>query len=279
MRIVKEEVITNAVKELVMEANYYLCDDVLLALKKAEEQENSPVGKEVLSKLIENARIAGVERIPICQDTGMTVIFLRLGTLVQVEGNIYKAINEGVRRGYQEGFLRKSVVKSPLNRVNTGDNTPAIIHTEIVQGEKIQIIVAPKGGGSENMSQLWMLKPADGIAGIKRVIIETVERAGANACPPVIVGVGLGGNFEKAAFLAKKALLRPVNEYHSDPDIASLEKELLEEINNLGIGSQGFGGNITALAVKIETYPCHIASLPVAVNLNCHATRHKEVTI
>lgn len=279
MRIVKEETITNAVRELVMEANYNLCDDVLLALKKAETQENSPIGKEVLNKLVENARIAAEERIPICQDTGMTVIFLKLGNLVQVEGNIYEAINKGVRKGYQEGFLRKSVVRSPLNRVNTGDNTPAIIHTEIAQGDKIQIIVAPKGGGSENMSQLRMLKPADGIPGIKKVILETVETAGANACPPVIVGVGLGGNFEKAAILAKKALLRPLDDYHPDPEIASLEKELLEEINNLGIGSQGFGGNITALAVKIETYPCHIASLPVAVNLNCHAARHKEITI
>jgi fumarate hydratase subunit alpha len=279
MRIIKEETITNAVRELVMEANYNLCDDVLLALKKAETQENSPIGKEVLNKLVENARIAAEERIPICQDTGMTVIFLKLGNLVQVEGNIYEAINKGVRKGYQEGFLRKSVVRSPLNRVNTGDNTPAIIHTEIAQGDKIQIIVAPKGGGSENMSQLRMLKPADGIPGIKKVILETVETAGANACPPVIVGVGLGGNFEKAAILAKKALLRPLDDYHPDPEIASLEKELLEEINNLGIGSQGFGGNITALAVKIETYPCHIASLPVAVNLNCHAARHKEITI
>lgn len=279
MRIIKEETITNAVRELVMEANYNLCDDVLLALKKAETQENSPIGKEVLNKLVENARIAAEERIPICQDTGMTVIFLKLGNLVQVEGNIYEAINKGVRKGYQEGFLRKSVVRSPLNRVNTGDNTPAIIHTEIAQGDKIQIIVAPKGGGSENMSQLRMLKPADGIPGIKKVILETVETAGANACPPVIVGVGLGGNFEKAAILAKKALLRPLDDYHPDPEIASLEKELLEEINNLGIGSQGFGGIITALAVKIETYPCHIASLPVAVNLNCHAARHKEITI
>ncbi len=279
MRIVREEEIIDAVKELVKEANYNLCEDVMSAIKKAASQETSPIGREVLAQLVENAKIAAGEEIPICQDTGMTVVFLKIGNMVLVDGNIYAAVNEGVRRGYQEGYLRKSIVNTPIKRINTGDNTPAVIHTEFIPGDKIKIIIAPKGGGSENMSKLTMLKPADGIKGIKRVILDAVDSAGANACPPVIVGVGIGGNFEKAAILAKKSLLRPINDSNVDPDIAKLEEELLDEINALGIGPQGLGGNFTALAVKIETYPCHIASLPVAVNLNCHAARHKEIII
>jgi fumarate hydratase subunit alpha len=279
MREIAAELIRDHVARLVQETNYYLGKDVLRALKKAEKQEVSPIGREVLGQIIENVHIASSERVAICQDTGVAVVFLEMGGDLHIRGNLEEAINEGVRRGYQEGYLRNSMVKSPLNRINTGDNTPAVIHLRIVPGDRLKIIVAPKGAGSENMSTVKMLKPSDGLKGIKEFVIRTVDQAGANPCPPVIVGIGLGGTLEKAALLAKQALLRPIDDYHSDPDIARLEGELLEDINKLGIGPQGLGGSTTALAVKIEIFPCHIASFPVAVNLNCHVARHGEVII
>ncbi|MDI3546435.1 MAG: fumarate hydratase subunit alpha [Halanaerobiales bacterium] len=279
MRKIDPEVITTSVARLVKEANYFLGEDMVRALKRASEEEESPVGKEIFNQIIENAKIAAEEEVPICQDTGVVVVFLEVGNEVYIKGDIYQAVNAGVRRGYREGYLRKSMVKSPINRVNTGDNTPAVIHTKIVSGEKLKIIVAPKGGGSENMSIVRMLKPSDGIEGIKEFVLKTIREAGANPCPPIIVGIGLGGTLEKAALLAKEALLRPLDDSNPDPEVARLEDELLEEINKLGIGPQGLGGIKTALAVKIETFPCHIASLPVAINLNCHVARHKEVII
>lgn len=279
MREIDPEVITTSVARLVKEANYFLGEDMVRALKRASEEEESPVGKEIFNQIIKNAKIAAEEEVPICQDTGVVVVFLEVGNEVYIKGDIYQAVNAGVRRGYREGYLRKSMVKSPINRVNTGDNTPAVIHTKIVSGEKLKIIVAPKGGGSENMSIVRMLKPSDGIEGIKEFVLETIREAGANPCPPIIVGIGLGGTLEKAALLAKEALLRPLDDSNPDPEVARLEDELLEEINKLGIGPQGLGGIKTALAVKIETFPCHIASLPVAINLNCHVARHKEVII
>jgi fumarate hydratase subunit alpha len=279
MREIAAELIRDHVARLVQETNYYLGKDVLRALKKAEKQEVSPIGREVLGQIIENVHIASSERVAICQDTGVAVVFLEMGGDLHIRGNLEEAINEGVRRGYQEGYLRNSMVKSPLNRINTGDNTPAVIHLRIVPGDRLKIIVAPKGAGSENMSTVKMLKPSDGLKGIKEFVIRTVDQAGANPCPPVIVGIGLGGTLEKAALLAKQALLRPIDDHHSDPDIARLEGELLEDINKLGIGPQGLGGSTTALAVKIEIFPCHIASFPVAVNLNCHVARHGEVII
>ncbi|HLV10475.1 MAG TPA: fumarate hydratase [Halanaerobiales bacterium] len=279
MRIITSEQIINAVENLVLDASFYLCKDVLEALIKAKEKEKSPVAHEILKQIIKNARIAANEMVPICQDTGIAVIFLEFGNQVKFEGNIYKAINEGVRQGYNKGYLRKSIVNNPIDRINTGDNIPAIIHTEFVEGDKIKITFVPKGGGSENMSKLKMLKPADGIEGISQFVIDTVKSAGANACPPVIVGVGVGGSFEKCAILAKKALLRPINDTNENLEFAKLEEEILVRVNSLGIGAQGLGGSQTALAVKIETYPCHIASLPVAVNLNCHVSRHKEIVI
>lgn len=279
MREIDPEVITTSVARLVKEANYFLGEDMVRALKRASEEEESPVGKEIFNQIIENAKIAAEEEVPICQDTGVVVVFLEVGNEVYIKGDVYQAVNAGVRRGYREGYLRKSMVKSPINRVNTGDNTPAVIHTKIVSGEKLKIIVAPKGGGSENMSIVRMLKPSDGIEGIKEFVLKTIREAGANPCPPIIVGIGLGGTLEKAALLAKEALLRPLDDSNPDPEVARLEDELLEEINKLGIGPQGLGGIKTALAVKIETFPCHIASLPVAINLNCHVARHKEVII
>lgn len=279
MREIDPEVITTSVARLVKEANYFLGEDMVRALKRASEEEESPVGKEIFNQIIENAKIAAEEEVPICQDTGVVVVFLEVGNEVYIKGDIYQAVNAGVRRGYREGYLRKSMVKSPINRVNTGDNTPAVIHTKIVPGDKLKIIVAPKGGGSENMSIVRMLKPSDGIEGIKEFVLKTIREAGANPCPPIIVGIGLGGTLEKAALLAKEALLRPLDDSNPDPEVARLEDELLEEINKLGIGPQGLGGIKTALAVKIETFPCHIASLPVAINLNCHVARHKEVII
>lgn len=255
-------------------------EDVLHSLKKSLEHEVSPGGKEILKLLIENAKIAREENIPMCQDTGFTVVFVEIGQDVHiVGGDINKAINEGVRRGYQEGYLRKSIVGDPIKRVNTGDNTPCVIHTKIVPGEKLKITVAPKGGGSENMSALKMLKPSDGVEGVKRFVIETVETAGPNPCPPLVVGVGIGGTMEKAAILAKEALLRDIGSRNPQQHIAELEKELLQDINKLGIGPQGMGGRVTALAVHIETFAAHIASLPVAVNLNCHAARHKCIVL
>lgn len=272
--------VTDEVERMCIEGNYFIGKEILDKIKEAYAKEESEVGKNILGQIIENDEIAANEQVPMCQDTGIVVVFLEVGTEVKIPGDIYAAINEGVRRGYEKGYLRKSVVKDPLDRVNTKDNTPAVIHTTLVPGSnKVKIIVAPKGGGSENMSALRMLKPSDGIEGIKKLVIETVKNAGGNPCPPIIVGVGIGGNFEKAALLAKKAVLRDINDKSSSPINAKLEEELLELINKTGVGPLGLGGRTTALAVKVETYPCHIAALPVAINLNCHAARHKEVEL
>jgi len=280
MREIHVSQITDCVEKLCMDANYFLNDDIYDSLKSSLNSEKSENGREILEILIKNADIARNERIAICQDTGMAVVFVEIGQDVHIiGGNLYEAINEGVRRGYRNGYLRASVVKHPLNRVNTGDNTPAVIYTEIVDGDKIKIDVAPKGFGSENMSAVKMLNPSDGIEGVKSFVVKTVSDAGPNPCPPVIVGVGIGGTMEKAALLAKKALLRPVGSVSGDPDIAGLERELLRMINKLGIGPGGLGGNTTALCVNIEIYPTHIAGLPVAVNIGCHATRHASAII
>ncbi len=280
MRQLSTELITAEVARLCIEANYNLGGDVIEALRKAVEQEESPLGKEILQQLLQNAEIARREKMPICQDTGFVDIFLEIGQELRiVGGDLTEAINEGVREGYKEGYLRKSIVSDPLGRINTGDNTPAVIHTEIVPGDRLKVSVLPKGAGSENMSGLAMLRPADGVEGIKRFILDSVEKAGGNPCPPLIVGVGLGGTAEKTLYLAKKSLLRPLGSPHPDSKISQLERELLEEINATGIGPLGLGGRITALAVHIESYACHIASLPVAVNLQCHAARHKEAIL
>ncbi len=281
MRELNVDVITNTVEKLCIESNYFLPRDVKKALEDAVLKEESPVGRETLLDILKNAEIAERNQVPICQDTGLTVVFAELGQdLRLVGGDFYEAINEGVRRGYKNGYLRKSAVNDPfLVRKNTGDNTPAIIHTTIVKGDKLKIVFAPKGGGSENMSALRMLTPAEGVDGIKKFVIDTVDKAGSNPCPPVIVGVGIGGTVEMTALIAKKALLRTVGEHNPSPEVAKLENELLEEINNLGIGPQGFGGRITALAVNIETFPAHLASMPVAVNIQCHAARHKEAVL
>ncbi|NLK35690.1 MAG: fumarate hydratase [Gracilibacteraceae bacterium] len=276
MRELNVDVITNTVEKLCIESNYFLPQDAKKALEEAVMKEESPIGKDALLNILKNQEIAGRNRVPICQDTGLAVFFIELGQdLRLVGGDFNEAINEGVRRGYKNGYLRKSVVDDPIFlRKNTGDNTPAIIHTTIVKGDKLKITIAPKGGGSENMSALRMLTPSEGVKGIKEFIVETVDRAGSNPCPPVIVGVGIGGTVEMTALIAKKALLRTLGEHNSNPEVAKLENELLEEINNLGIGPQGFGGRITALAVNIETFPAHLASMPVAVNIQCHAARH-----
>ncbi len=272
--------VTEEVERMCIEANYFIGSDVINKIKEAHANEESPVGKNVLEQIIKNDDIAATDRVPMCQDTGLVVVFLEVGTEVRVDGDIYASIQEGVRRGYEKGFLRKSIVKHPFDRVNTKDNTPAVIHTKLVPGsDKVKIIVAPKGGGSENMSTVKMLKPADGIEGVKELVVETIKNAGGNPCPPIVVGVGIGGSFEKAALLAKEALMRDVNDSSSDPINAKLEGELLELINNTGVGPLGLGGRNTALAVKVETHPCHIASLPVAININCHAARHKEVVL
>ena len=271
--------ITDHVRKICLEANFALGEDVLQAFNAAEKNEESPIGREIMGMLTENARIAKDESIPMCQDTGFAVFFVELGDDVRViDGNLIEAINEGVRRGYQEGYLRKSICH-PFTRKNTGDNTPAVVHVELVPGDKLKIIFAPKGGGSENMSRVTMLRPSDGKKGIKDFVVTRVKESGANPCPPTIVGVGIGGTFEKAAWLAKKALLRPLGSAHPDPELAAFEQEIFTAINNLGIGPQGFGGSTTSLAVHIELFPCHIASLPVAVNINCHAHRHKEVIL
>ena len=271
--------ITEQVRKMCLEANFDLGEDVLQAFKSAEKNEESPIGGEIMGMLLENARIAKAESIPMCQDTGFAVFFVELGDDVRVTGgNLIEAINEGVRKGYQEGYLRKSICH-PFTRKNTGDNTPAIVHVELVPGDRLKIVFAPKGGGSENMSRVTMLKPSDGKRGIKDFVVTRVKESGANPCPPTIVGVGIGGTFEKAAWLAKKALLRPLGSAHPDPELAAFEQEIFTAINNLGIGPQGFGGRTTSLAVHIEMHPCHIASLPVAVNINCHAHRHKEVIL
>ena len=269
-----KEIIEN-VKEMCIEANHYLTDDMKQALKQSEKKEKSPLGKQILAQLEDNLKIAAEDMIPTCQDTGMAVIFIEIGQEVYIEGGILTdAVNEGVRQGYVEGYLRKSVVKDPIFRENTNDNTPAVIHYDIVAGDQIKIVLAPKGFGSENMSRIFMLKPADGIEGVKNAILTAVKDAGPNACPPMVVGVGIGGTFEKCALLAKKALTRSVNEYSPISYISELEEELLKKINQLGIGPGGLGGSTTALAVNINTYPTHIAGLPVAVNICCHVNRH-----
>jgi len=275
MRNIDVNVITDTIAEMCIEANHFLTPDMKAALEAAVQSEEAPLGKQVLQSLQENLKIAGEDMIPICQDTGMAVIFLEIGQDVHFEGgNLEDAINEGVRRGYVDGFLRKSVVKDPLERENTKDNTPAIIHYSIVSGDKLKITVAPKGFGSENMSRVFMLKPADGIEGVKNAILTAVKEAGPNACPPMVVGVGIGGTFEKCALMAKQALTRPVDVHSDIAYVADMEKELLEKINRSGIGPGGLGGTMTALAVNINTYPTHIAGLPVAVNMCCHVNRH-----
>ena len=275
MRIIHTDEIINNIKEMCIEANMELSEDVKNAIETATKTEVSPLGKQILGQLEENMKIAKTERIPICQDTGMAIVFVKLGQDVHVEGmNLTDAINEGIRQGYKEGYLRKSVVGDPLLRENTNDNTPGIIHYEIVSGENIEIVLAPKGFGSENMSRIYMLKPADGIEGVKNAVLETVKLAGPNACPPIVVGVGIGGSFEKAAMLSKKALTRDLNLRSEIPYVKELEEELLEQINCFGIGPAGLGGKITALGVNIETYPTHIAGLPVAINICCHVNRH-----
>lgn len=279
MREVGAEQITKVVKQLALEAAYQLGDDVREALREGLRQETSPAGQDVLNQLLENADIARDGEFPMCQDTGLAVIFVEVGQDVHIVGDdINEAIQEGVRQGYEEGYLRKSACH-PFTRKNTGDNTPAIIHISIVPGEKIKLTLAGKGGGSENMSRVMMLKPSDGKDGIKDYVEQRVKEAGSNPCPPIVVGVGIGGTFEKAAMLAKEALLRPLDDSNPDPELAEMEYELLERINRIGIGPAGLGGRTTALAVKVEMMSCHIASLPVAVNINCHAHRHKEVVI
>lgn len=275
MKIINVEEITRNIKEMCIEANHYLTNDMKTALMQAAKKERSPLGKQVLGQLEENLQIAAQDMIPICQDTGMAVIFMEIGQDVHVEGgSLTEAVNEGVREGYREGYLRKSVVGDPVIRENTKDNTPAVIHYDMVCGDEIKITVAPKGFGSENMSRIFMLKPADGIEGVKNAVITAVTEAGPNACPPMVVGVGIGGTFEKCALLAKKALTRPVDERSKIPYVRELEEELLQKINKSGIGPGGLGGSTTALAVNINTYPTHIAGLPVAVNICCHVNRH-----
>lgn len=280
MREVNVSIITDNIKEMCIEANHFLTDDMKNVFENAVKNEESALGKQVLGQLEENLKIAGKDMIPICQDTGMAVVFINVGQDVHLTGgDITDAINEGVRRGYVEGYLRKSVVKDPIYRENTKDNTPAVIHFNIVPGDKVDITVAPKGFGSENMSRVFMLKPADGIEGVKEAILTAVKDAGPNACPPMVVGVGIGGTFEKCAYLAKKALTRDLNEESPVEYVRDLEKEMLEKINKLGIGPGGLGGTQTALAINIETYPTHIAGLPVAVNICCHVNRHSHRVI
>lgn len=281
MRKVHVDEIREAVRELTLKANYEIPEPAVALFRSALEKEESPLGKEVLRQILLNVETAREERMPYCQDTGITVVFLEIGQEVVIEGgDLESAVNEGVREATREGYLRASVVWDPVfERKNTGDNTPAVIHYEVVPGDRIKVTVAPKGAGSENTSRLAMLKPADGWEGVKSFVLETVEKAGPNACPPLTVGVGIGGNFEYSAYLAKKALLRPPGERHPDPLIEKVEEELIEEINRLGLGPMGFGGRFTAVDVKVEMYPCHIASLPVAVNIQCHAVRHAEKEI
>lgn len=280
MREIHVSKITETIKRLCIEANYYLTDDMRKRFLEAKEKEETPVAQNIMDILIENADIARDENMPMCQDTGLTVVVVEMGQDVHiVGGSLEDAINEGVRQGYEEGYLRKSVVKDPLDRVNTGDNTPAIVHYEIVPGDTFKVTVAPKGFGSENMSQLKMLRPADGKEGIKDFVLKVVKEAGPNPCPPIVIGIGVGGTFDRAAYLAKKALLRSTDVRNPNPIYAELEREILEAVNELGIGPQGFGGKTTAFAVNIESYATHIAGLPVAVNINCHATRHGEAEL
>lgn len=280
MRKIEVNEIIDAVRELCIRANCVLNDDVYNALEAAKNTEKSPIGKEILCQLTDNADIAKNENVPICQDTGMAIVFVELGQEVHIKGGLLTdAINEGVRRGYRDGYLRKSVVSDPFIRENTKDNTPAIIHYDIVEGDKIKIIVAPKGFGSENMSKIYMLKPSAGIEGAKDAIVQAVDEAGPNPCPPMVVGVGVGGNFEMAALLAKKALLRPIGSHSDKPHLREMEEELLERMNSLGIGPQGLGGVTTVLGVNVESFPTHIAGMPIAVNISCHVTRHAEVIL
>ena len=275
MREISAKKITEVVSRLCVEANNHLPGDMKARIESCHAQENWPQAKEILERIMENYHIADEKNQPICQDTGVACVFLKIGQEVHIDGDITEAVNEGVRIGYTDGYLRKSVVRDPLDRVNTGDNTPAMLYFEMVPGDQLEITVAPKGFGSENMSQIKMLRPSDGLQGVKDFVKKVVEDAGPNPCPPIVVGVGIGGTFDKAAYLAKKALMRSVDVRNEKPFYAQLEQELLEEINALGIGPQGFGGKTTALAVNIEEYPTHIAGLPVAVNINCHVTRHK----
>ena len=281
MRDIDAQEITKTVSRLCKEANFFLPEDVLDALKKARKTEESPIGQQTLDQILDNAKLAKDEEIAICQDCGATVVYLEVGQDAHITGgDLYEAINEGVRQGYDEGYLRKSMVKQPFSaRINTKDNTPAVIHTDIVLGDKLKITVVPKGGGSENMSRLLMLTPARGRQGIIDSVVQAVDEAGSNPCPPIIVGVGIGGTAEKAMALAKKALLRKVGEASPDPEVAEVEKEILERVNSLGIGPQGFGGRNTALGVNIEVFPAHIASMPLAINMQCHAARHKEAVL
>jgi len=279
MRYIDRDLVVETIERLCIEASYSLEDDVMEALQKSQREEKSTIGQDVISQIIENDFIARNDSVPMCQDTGVTVVFLEIGSDVHIDFDIYDAINEGVRNGYDHGYLRKSVVRHPLDRVNTKDNTPAIIHTKLISGDKINLLVAPKGAGSENMSLVKMLTPADGYEGVKKLVIDTVFHASGKPCPPIIVGVGIGGNLEKSALIAKEALMRPIKDSSPDLIAKKLEDELLIQINKLGIGPMGFGGTQTALAVKVNVYPCHIASLPVAINIQCHASRHKKATI
>ena len=279
MREISTQTITETVKKLCIEANCHLTEDVKNCIRCKRDEEGWQGAKDILNRIIENFEIADKENQPVCQDTGVACVFLKIGQDVHVNGSITDAVNEGVRQGYGEGYLRKSVVRDPLDRVNTGDNTPAMIYYDLVEGDKMEITVAPKGFGSENMSKIAMLRPSDGVEGVRNFVLRAVEEAGPNPCPPIVVGVGVGGTFDKAAFLAKKALLRSLDERNEDPFYAKLEEELLDGINSLGIGPQGFGGRTTALAVNIEKFPTHIAGLPVAVNINCHVARHKSEVI
>ena len=279
MREISASRITEVVKRLCIEANCHLPQDVKTCIEGCHAAEPWAPAREILERIIENYQIADNENVPICQDTGVACVFLKIGQEVHIDGSIEDAVNEGVRQGYGEGYLRKSVVGDPLNRVNTGDNTPAMIYYDIVPGDKLEIMVAPKGFGSENMSQIKMLRPSDGVEGVIDFVCKVVQEAGPNPCPPIIVGVGIGGTFDKAAYLAKKALMRSAEERHPDPYYAELEQKILDKVNALGIGPQGFGGKTTALCVNIEKFPTHIAGLPVAVNINCHVTRHKKEVI
>ena len=279
MKTISNSMITSAIYSLTLEANYHLPQTFLGRLRQASQQEQSPLGQSILTQILENADIASENNEPLCQDTGVVVIFVELGYDVHIQGDLYDAINAGVRHAYQDGYLRKSIVAHPLNRINTGDNTPAIVHVRLVSGDQMKLTLAPKGGGSENMSLVKMLVPSEGKEGILRLILKTIQDAGGKPCPPLIVGVGLGGNLEQSALLAKQALLRDIDDSQPDPLLATLEKEWLIAINNLGVGPMGLGGTTTALAVKINAAPCHIASLPVAINLQCHAARHASIIL
>ncbi|MBR1983403.1 MAG: fumarate hydratase [Clostridia bacterium] len=279
MRKIDLKDVTKKIKELFIDACSNLPENVMETLKKAKEQEQSPLCKDVFSQIIANAELSKEKQLPLCQDTGVAVVFLTIGSEVVFEGDIYQAVNEGVRLAYTDGYLRKSVVRHPLDRVNTKDNTPAIVHIKMVPGDVFKIDVAPKGGGSENLSTVKMLIPADGVEGIKNLVVKTVAEAGGKPCPPLVIGVGIGGNFEKCALMAKEALLREIDDESPDPIARELEKELLELVNNTGVGAMGFGGTKTCLAVKVNVHPCHIASLPVAINLQCHSARHKSANL